>query len=73
MWRSRTKTREIKGADLIELDILFLEPTAEGPVIQRANRRALKGGVIADKLFALVKKRRRYVKIPMGLSSAQPL
>ena len=30
------------GADLIELGIPFSDPTAEGPVIQGANLRALK-------------------------------
>ena len=29
------------GADLIELGIPFSDPTAEGPVIQAANQRAL--------------------------------
>ena len=33
------------GADLIELGIPFSDPTAEGPVIQGANIRALQGGV----------------------------
>ena len=32
---------EKAGADLIELGIPFSEPTAEGPVIQAANIRAL--------------------------------
>ena len=32
------------GADLIELGIPFSDPTAEGPVIQGANLRALKAG-----------------------------
>ena len=31
------------GADLIELGIPFSDPTAEGPVIQGANIRALSG------------------------------
>ena len=31
------------GADLIELGIPFSDPTAEGPVIQSANLRALQG------------------------------
>lgn len=30
------------GADIIELGIPFSDPTAEGPVIQKANIRALK-------------------------------
>lgn len=53
------------GADLIELGIPFSDPTAEGPVIQGANLRALNGGVTTDKIFALVKDLRRDVKIPM--------
>ena len=53
------------GADLIELGIPFSDPTAEGPVIQGANLRALTGGVTTDKIFALVKELRRDVKVPM--------
>ena len=53
------------GADLIELGIPFSDPTAEGPVIQGANLRALTGGVTTDKIFAFVKDLRRDVKIPM--------
>ncbi len=53
------------GADLIELGIPFSDPTAEGPVIQGANLRALKGGITTDKIFAFVKEIRRDVKIPM--------
>ncbi len=53
------------GADLIELGIPFSDPTAEGPVIQGANMRALAGGVTTDEIFAFVKKLRRDVKIPM--------
>lgn len=54
------------GADLIELGIPFSDPTAEGPVIQRANLRALNGGVTTDKILSLVKELRRDVKIPMA-------
>lgn len=53
------------GADLIELGIPFSDPTAEGPVIQGANLRALNGGVTTDKIFDLVKTLRRDVSIPM--------
>ena len=38
------KAMEREGADLIELGIPFSDPTAEGPVIQEANLRALSGG-----------------------------
>ncbi len=53
------------GADLIELGIPFSDPTAEGPVIQGANIRALSGGITTDKIFEFVKKLRRDVTIPM--------
>ena len=53
------------GADLIELGIPFSDPTAEGPVIQGANIRALKGGVTTDKIFAFVRELRRDVDVPM--------
>lgn len=53
------------GADLIELGIPFSDPTAEGPVIQGANIRALQGGVTTDKIFDLVRELRRDVTIPM--------
>lgn len=52
------------GADLIELGIPFSDPTAEGPVIQGANLRALTGGVTTDKIFSLVKDLRQDVKTP---------
>ncbi len=53
------------GADLIELGIPFSDPTAEGPVIQGANLRALTGGVTTDQIFALVRDLRRDVTVPM--------
>ena len=53
------------GADLIELGIPFSDPTAEGPVIQEANERALKAGTTTDKVFALVRELRRDITIPM--------
>lgn len=53
------------GADLIELGIPFSDPTAEGPVIQGANLRALNGGVTTDKIFDFVVDLRKYVSVPM--------
>ena len=52
------------GADLIELGIPFSDPTAEGPVIQGANLRALSGGVTTDKIFAFVRELRTDVTVP---------
>ena len=53
------------GADLIELGIPFSDPTAEGPVIQGANIRALKGGVTTDRIFDFVRELRKEVTVPM--------
>ena len=53
------------GADLVELGIPFSDPTAEGPVIQEANLRALTGGVTTDKIFDLVRDLRKDVTVPM--------
>ena len=53
------------GAELIELGIPFSDPTAEGPVIQAANIRALSGGVTTDRIFDMVERIRRNTDIPM--------
>lgn len=53
------------GADIVELGIPFSDPTAEGPVIQEANVRALTGGVTTDKIFDMVKKIRKNTDVPM--------
>lgn len=56
---------EKAGADLIELGIPFSDPTAEGPVIQAADNRALRAGVTTDKIFELVALIRTHTQIPM--------
>ena len=53
------------GADLIELGIPFSDPTAEGPVIQAANIRALKSGVTTDGIFDFVRELRKDITIPL--------
>ncbi len=57
---------EEAGADLIELGIPFSDPTAEGPVIQAANIRALEGGVTTNKVFAMVERIRENSQIPLA-------
>ncbi|MBQ6442497.1 MAG: tryptophan synthase subunit alpha [Lachnospiraceae bacterium] len=52
------------GADLIELGIPFSDPTAEGPVIQSANVRALSGGVTIDGIFDMVRELRKDLSLP---------
>ena len=53
------------GADLIELGIPFSDPTAEGPVIQGANIRALASGTTTSKIFEMVTELRREISTPM--------
>lgn len=53
------------GADLIELGIPFSDPTAEGPIIQGANIRALKNHVTTDDVFAMVRRVRRRCDVPL--------
>lgn len=56
---------EEAGADLIELGIPFSDPTAEGPVIQAANIRALSGGVTTDRILDMAERIRKKTAIPM--------
>ena len=56
---------ERAGADLIELGIPFSDPIAEGPVIQRANIRALSQGATTDKIFDMVARVREKVQVPL--------
>lgn len=53
------------GANLVELGIPFSDPTAEGPVIQGANLRALSGGVTTDDVFELVRELRKETDVPL--------
>ncbi|MBR3734416.1 MAG: tryptophan synthase subunit alpha [Lachnospiraceae bacterium] len=63
--KAAVKAMVENGADLIELGIPFSDPTAEGPVIQGANVRALSGGVTTDKVFDMVRDLRKDISIPM--------
>ena len=53
------------GADIIELGIPFSDPTAEGPVIQSANLRALRGGVTTDAILQMVRRLRKVCDTPL--------
>ena len=56
---------EKNGADIIEVGIPFSDPIAEGPVIQKADLRALQGGCTTDKLFDAIKEIKDQVNIPL--------
>lgn len=53
------------GADLIEIGIPFSDPTAEGPVIQAADIRALQGGMKTETAFEIVSKVREQSDVPI--------
>ncbi|MBE6527208.1 MAG: tryptophan synthase subunit alpha [Thermoplasmata archaeon] len=53
------------GADLIELGIPFSDPTAEGPVIMEADKRALDNGITTDEIFEFTRELRENVRVPM--------
>ena len=53
------------GAAVIELGIPFSDPTAEGPVIQSANMRALGAGTTTDKVFDMVADLRKTIDKPL--------
>lgn len=56
---------EKAGASIIELGIPFSDPTAEGPVIQAANIRALSGGLTTDRVFEMTERIRQNTQIPL--------
>lgn len=58
---------EKNGADLIEIGVPFSDPIAEGPTIQLASLRALKGGVTLVKIFDLVRSLRTKTDVPLLL------
>lgn len=59
------KALEDAGADMIELGLPFSDPIADGPTIQAAAERALKSGMNTDVYFAMTKKVRKTVKVPL--------
>ncbi len=67
------KTAIDAGADALELGLPFSDPIADGPIIQRANERALKHMNFA-KAEELIREIRAYSDIPINLLSyANPL
>ncbi|ASM53829.1 MULTISPECIES: tryptophan synthase subunit alpha [Pseudoalteromonas] len=56
------------GADALELGIPFSDPIADGPVIQKANIRALNVHINTQDCFDIIKQIRQYnADIPIGL------
>jgi tryptophan synthase alpha chain len=57
------------GADILELGMPFSDPVADGPVIQKADERALAAGMTPDLLFTLIREIRAYSEIPLVILS----
>jgi tryptophan synthase alpha chain len=57
------------GVELMELQIPFSEPSADGPVIARANQEALKTGVTVEDCFKFAEKVTRTFDIPFLIMS----
>lgn len=55
------------GCDMIEIEIPFSDPVAEGPVIQSANVRAINNEITTDKVFDLVKRVSEQTDVPIVL------
>jgi tryptophan synthase alpha chain len=57
------------GADVIELGVPFSDPVADGPTIQRASERALRGGTTLAGVIDVVKRVRAKSDVPLILFS----
>jgi tryptophan synthase alpha chain len=57
------------GADVIELGVPFSDPVADGPTIQRASDRALRGGTTLVGVLELVKRLRAHTEVPLVIFS----
>jgi tryptophan synthase alpha chain len=57
------------GADVIELGVPFSDPLADGPTIQRASERAIRGGATLGGVIDLVRRVRAHSKVPLVLFS----
>jgi tryptophan synthase alpha chain len=56
-----------RGADVIELGVPFSDPLADGPVIQRADTRALAAGTSLPRVLETVATLRAEVQVPLVL------
>jgi len=55
------------GAHVLELGIPFSDPIADGPTIQKADIRALAGGMNCARAFELIRQIKAYADVPIGL------
>ena len=60
-------TAERAGADIIEVGVPFSDPTADGPILQAAFRRALNRGVTLTAIIDMIAELRKRTEIPIVL------
>lgn len=58
-----------KGADLIEVQLPFSDPIADGPVIVQANHYALKNGITTDAVLDMLRLVREKIDTPLLIMS----
>jgi len=58
---------ERAGVDVVELGVPFSDPIADGPVIQKAAERALRGGASLRRILAAVAALREKTQVPIVL------
>ena len=61
------KAIDAAGADVIEVGVPFSDPLADGPVIQRASERALKGGTSLGRTLSMLEMVRPAIAAPIVL------
>ncbi len=54
------------GCDVIEIGVPFSDPLADGPVIQAAGQRSIEGGTNIYKVFEVLEKCRKDIKVPLA-------
>ena len=58
-----------KGVDMIEVQLPFSDPTADGPVIVQANHAALRAGIRTESVLKMLERMRKKVDIPLLIMS----
>jgi tryptophan synthase alpha chain len=58
---------EAAGVDVLEIGVPFSDPTADGPVIQAASRRALQSGTTLTGILEMIAALRKVSEIPVVL------
>jgi len=55
------------GVDILEIGVPFSDPTADGPIIQEAAQRSLRGGTTLTAILAMIARVRKAAAIPIVL------